>query len=339
MPRASSALLSNTGVRLTELTFPSTRLHVVRTRLAFIHVDNLLHFAKMDRDGKVDGFVAVYLPMMLVVLLLRKGDLITSVAFREGGRAVIPLAEALTVIRAEMERGELEYADAPMEELAWIYQSCAAPALRRPVDEQAPHTLFPMLRDEKFTGILELISNGRVAYFRFDKGQYVTGFFSGMSEGMTVPQYVEKLFQPGPDGARPMIAAGVFPVSDQVPEQAMPALIQTYRELFSRLAEAAERHVPGEGMKRGFKLRDSLGATHRVLAAVGQPLDRDPVPVVATVEQLTLGLSEWAKQLLEQLEVIAPGVAVAVLKEATKEQRFVLQKAGFYQRLPWAVTW
>jgi hypothetical protein len=272
-------------------------------------------------------------------LLLRKGELITSVAFREGGRAVIPIAQALAEIRGELERGELEYGDAPMEQLAWMYQSCAGPALRRPVDEREPHSLFPMLRDEKFTGVLELISNGRVAYFRFDKGQYMSGYCNGMSDGVPVGQCVERLFQPGPDGVKPMIAAGVFTIVDQVPEQAMPQMIQTYREMFARIADSAERHVPGEAMKRAFKIRDALQGTHRSMNSIGQPLDRDAVPVVTTVEQLTAGLGEWAKQLFEQLEVIAPGVATTVLKESTKEQRFMLQKAGFYQRLPWAVTW
>ena len=28
-----------------------------------------------------------------------------------------------------------------------------------------------------------------------------------------------------------------------------------------------------------------------------------------------------------------------VLRDATREHRFVLQKAGFYERLPWTVNW
>jgi hypothetical protein len=28
-----------------------------------------------------------------------------------------------------------------------------------------------------------------------------------------------------------------------------------------------------------------------------------------------------------------------VLKESTREHRYVLQAAGFYDRLPWQVTW
>jgi hypothetical protein len=34
-----------------------------------------------------------------------------------------------------------------------------------------------------------------------------------------------------------------------------------------------------------------------------------------------------------------PGTATKVLKDATREHRYVLQAAGFYGRLPWRVTW
>jgi hypothetical protein len=34
-----------------------------------------------------------------------------------------------------------------------------------------------------------------------------------------------------------------------------------------------------------------------------------------------------------------PGTAPKVLKDATREHRYVLQAAGFYSRLPWQVTW
>ena len=34
-----------------------------------------------------------------------------------------------------------------------------------------------------------------------------------------------------------------------------------------------------------------------------------------------------------------PGTAPKVLKDATREHRYVLQAAGFYAGLPWQVTW
>jgi len=337
--RQSTALLPETQVRLTELQFPHNRVHVQRTRLAFIHLDNLLHYAKIDRDGRLDGYVAAYLPDELIVLLLRRGEVINAVTFTEGGRQVMPIARALRDIKEEMERGELTYCDAPLEQVAWMYASCASPLQRRPVDASQPTSLFPALRHELFTGVLELISSGRITYFRFEDGQFVNGYYCGKAESMTVPQYVESLFHPDAEGVRPQLSALAFPPLSEIPEQASPAMVEIYRELFWRIAEAAERELPGEAIKRTYKLRDSLAGTHAPLPVIGTPRDRESEPVVTTAEELTVALGEWAHKLLEGLEIMSPGSAEKVLKEATREQRFMLQKAGFFGRLPWPVHW
>ena len=337
--RQSTAHLPETQVRLNELTFPRNRVHIHRTRLAFIHLDNLLHYAKIDRDGRLDGYVAAYLPDETVVLLLRRGELMNAVCFSERGRSVIPIATALKDIRDEMERGELVYCDAPMEQLAWTYSSCAVPPRRRHVDGADPASLFPALRNELFTGVLELISNGRLSYFRFEDGQFVNGYYCGKNEEISVPQFVESLFHPAPDGTVPSLIASVFPPLSEIPDQAPPAMIEAYRELFWRIAEGAERELPGEALKRTYKLRDSLTGTHAALPVIGAPLDREPAPLVTTAEALTSALSDWALQLLQQIEIVSPGSAEKVLREATREQRFVLQKAGFYSRLPWTINW
>ena len=56
-------------------------------------------------------------------------------------------------------------------------------------------------------------------------------------------------------------------------------------------------------------------------------------------DELSLALTDWALQLLEGVEIVMPGTAQKVLKDATREHRYVLQSAGFYERLPWSVTW
>ncbi|NIM48471.1 MAG: hypothetical protein GTN62_02150 [Gemmatimonadales bacterium] len=337
--RLSTARLAETSVRLAELRFPLERVQIHRTRLAFIHLDNLLHFAKIDRDGRVDGFVVAYLPDEVTILLLRRGDLATAIAYAEGGRAVVSIATALKRIRQESERGELAYGYAPLEQLAWMYSCCAAPATAREVDQKHPDLLLTALEDEKFTGVLELISNGRVNYVRFNQGQILNGHFCDKPDGLSAPQYLLSLFAPDARGARPCIAAAVFPPADDLPEQAPPALIQTYRELFWSIVNAAEREVPGEATKRVKRHRDLLANVHKSLTALGTPLDRDPIDVVASPEELNYALSDWALQFLEELEIIAPGIAPGVVQEATREHRFVLQKAGFYDRLPWTMHW
>lgn len=337
--RQSTAILPETQVRLAELQFPHNRVHVHRTRLAFIHLDNLLHYAKIDRDGRLDGYIGAYLPDEVILLLLRRGEIINAVCFAERGRSVLPIATALRDIREEIERGELVYCDAPMEQLAWTYSSCAVPPKRRFVDAADPASLFPALRNELFTGVLEFISNGRVSYFRFEDGQFMNGYFCGKKEPLTVPQYVESLFHPDADGNRPHLSAASFPPLSEIPEQAPPAMIETYRDLFWRIAEAADRELPVEALKRAYKIRDALAATHLPLPVIGTPRDREPAPLVTTSEQLTYALADWALQLLEQMEIVSPGSAENVLREATREQRFMLQKAGFYSRLPWPVHW
>src|SRR6267143_4227147 len=169
--RASTARLMNSPVRLTDLVFPQTHRLIHRTRLAFIHFDNLLSFAKRDRDGRVDGYISAYLPDECLLLFFRKGEAVNAASLHTAGRQVITITEALKRMRAEVERGELAYCQAPMEQLAWMYQCCAAPARPRFVDPHQPAAMFPVLHEEKLTGVLELISNGRISYLRLDQGK------------------------------------------------------------------------------------------------------------------------------------------------------------------------
>src|SRR3989304_3993004 len=103
--RQSTALLPETQVRLTELVFPHERVQIHRTRLAFVHLDNLLPFAKIDRDGRLDGYVAAYLPDQVVLLLFKRGEVINAVSFAESARTVVPIAKALKDIREALGRG------------------------------------------------------------------------------------------------------------------------------------------------------------------------------------------------------------------------------------------
>src|SRR5919106_3459354 len=168
--RASTARLSNSPVRLADLEFPQTSRLIHRTRLAFVHLDNLMAFAKRDRDGRVDAYLVAYLPDECLLVFLKKGEAVNAASMHSGGRQVITIGEALRRMRAEVERGELAYAAAPMEQLAWMYQSCAAALEGRHVDPNRPDLLFPALQKEQVTGVVELISNGRVSYLRLEGG-------------------------------------------------------------------------------------------------------------------------------------------------------------------------
>jgi hypothetical protein len=336
--RHSVAILSGTPLRLAELCFPARRVQIHRTRLAFIHLDNLLHFAKIDRDGKIDGYIAAYLPDELALLFLRNGEVVTSVAFTDKGREIRPIAVTLKSLRDELERGELTFCEAPLEQLIWMYHSVAGPAQPRPVNPRDPRSLFLALQEEHYGGVLELIVNGAVSYLRFEDGKFQAGHFAAKEADEPVPAYLERIFADGPNG-RPVVAAAGFAPGSRLDEQASPAMVQAYREVFWRIAEAAEQEVPGEAMTRALKLKDRLVPTHDALGVLATPRERELEPRLFTAEGITLSLSDWALQLLEQLEVIAPGAATQVLKHATRDHRYVLQRAGFFTRLPWPVSW
>src|SRR3982074_1948359 len=155
--RASTARLMNSPVRLADLTFPQVNRLIHRTRLAFIHLDNLFAFGKRDRDGRVDGFLTAYLPDECLLLFFRKGEAVNAASLHTTGRQVITITEALKRMRAEIERGELAYSAAPMEQLAWMYQSCAVPVEMRNIDPREPGAFFPAFAEERTNGILELI--------------------------------------------------------------------------------------------------------------------------------------------------------------------------------------
>jgi hypothetical protein len=337
--RLSSARLVDSSIRLAELRFPFAHLHVPRTRLAFIHLDNLLHFAKIDRDGRVDGFVAAYLPDEVILLLLRMGELANAVAIAQAGRAVLPIPSALEHIREELERGELVYCDAPLEQIAWMYQSCAEPGQRKPIDEEQPEKVFPALQHEGYTGVVELISNGRVNYVQLDQGAFRQGYFCDKPDESSVARYMELLFARDDNGSPPDVTATVFSHAEDFPQQASPELIHTYRELFWAIANRVDQETSGAGMKHVIHFRDLLSKIHTSLTVVGVPLGEHTEEIVATAQELTFALADWTTQVLEQVEIVAPGAGPAIVRDATRDQRFVLQKAGFYDRLPWAVSW
>src|SRR5258706_6078530 len=152
--RASTARLTNSPVRLADLQFPQVNRLIHRPRLAFIHLDNLLAFAKRDRDGRVDGYIAAYLPDECLLLFFRKGEAVNAASLHTAGRHVITITEALKRMRAEVERGELAYCAAPMEQLAWMYMSCAGAYQSRFLELNQPAKFFPGVHQEQVTALL-----------------------------------------------------------------------------------------------------------------------------------------------------------------------------------------
>jgi hypothetical protein len=251
---------------------------------------------------------------------------------------VITIADALARMRADVERGELAYSTAPTEQLAWMYQSCAVPLQVRALDSPDPGTLFRALKKDKVTAVLELISEGRVSYMRFDGGRLAGGYFCGKPESMPVAAFVESQFQ-ATDGRALPLSVATFPAADELPAQAPKSLINSYREVYWRIVDEVDKEFPGQARRRASKICAGILETHRALAVLSVPRGTEPPDAVVRPDELAGALADWSLQLLEGFEVMMPGTAPKILEEATREHRYVLQSAGFYTRLPWQVAW
>src|SRR5258705_13869426 len=112
------------------------------------------------------------------------------------------------------------------------------------------------------------------------------------------------------------MCAGTFPVADELPAQAATALVNTYRELYWRLVDAVEREFPGEARRRAQKVSAAIVDTHQALALMSVPRGTDIPDAVVRPEELSTALTRWALQLVEGAQVLMPGTATKVLKDA-----------------------
>lgn len=337
--RASSAVLVDTSVRLWDLRFPSRRTLLARTRGAYIHLDNLIAYSKRDRDGKVDAYLACYLPDEVVLLFFHTGELVNAAMVSPVGRFTAAISEALRHIRSEPERSEICFHEAPAEQLAAMYASCEQSPLDIKFDVTNPQSVFRPLVESGFNGLLELMADGKLNYLRVSSGRYAGGWFAECDAAQPPTEAVARLFQCPPGMARPNLSVKAFPGLDTLPHQATPALVAIFRRFAWDLVDLAEREMPGDAAKRAERLRTRLAANHEVLRNVGGPRGSQQADPITEPAALADGVAAWSREFLGELEIIHPGIAPRLLREAAREHRFALNALGFFEKLPWPIAW
>ena len=263
--RSSTAVLTDTSIRLWDLVFPSGRVLMERTRAAYVALDNLIAFSKKDRDGKVDAYLVAYHPDEVVLLFFLAGDLVNAAVLTPAGRAAIPLGEALRRIHAESERAEIAFHAAEPDLLAAMYASCVRPPLPVQLDPHTPESVFKTLFERRWSGLLELISNGRVNYLTVKDGRFASGNFSQRLADEPPLSYVARLFTSTLPDPLPVVVAKVYDPPPPLPQQAPPAMVTMFRHYVWDLTDLIEREAPGEGAKRAERVRQRLLAAHQVL--------------------------------------------------------------------------
>lgn len=321
---------------VTGLRYPCTRVLLPRTRLAYVHLKNLLTDAKRDRSARVSGYVAIWLPEEFLVLYLQRGELVN--ACLHDGHAFQPIAigAAVEKVPMEPEYGEICFHEADDEQLACMYASQTAvpepwPPELRPSD---PASLFPYLMASTFDGMVEISHDGAVNYLLFRNGVVENTYLAGM-QGGSIVERVSRLF----DEKRRVLHMTVrrWGLPAPIPVQAPTGLVQAYRDLATslvlRLVADGRENAPATAEQA----RQRLLAAHPALEGISFS-GRPARAVVADAAALTSGTAALINELLWGAgDQDAEGPA-AMLRDLMHERRHLFQSAGLYEQIHWKLT-
>ena len=315
--------------------FPAVRVLLPRTKLAYVHLRNLLTDAKRDRAARVFGYVAIWLPEELVVLYLQSGELVNATACTGTGFRVLPVAEALARVPAEPEFGEICFHEAEDEQLACMWAAQLVPSEPWPGELEAwdESALLPFLMATTWDGMLEIAADGGVSYVLVQDGEARRVYLAD-PDGLAPADSVAALLR----RSRGRATVRRWPLPEPIPQQAPPALVREYRQLVRRLVDALVASGRESAADITEHARRTLVERHPVLEhfTIGERALHDPVDDEATV---TRGIAAWVSEVLWALsdhETVRPDALVA---ELTRERRHMFQSAGFYDDLPFKVQW
>ena len=316
------------------LRFPYTRVLLPRTRLAYVHLHNLLTDAKRDRSARLSGYVAIWLPEEFLVLYLQHGEVANATVADAKGARAISISTALERVPSEPEYGEICFHEADDDQLASMFlaQTTAPDPWPKELNVRDPAALFPFLMSVMFDGFVEIVSEDTVNYLLFRAGAVDRAFLSFAATGSIIER-VAKLF------ADSGVGGGNFkrwPALQPLPVQAPPALIQAYRELSNALVKRLVKAGRDSAPAIAEQARQNLTKTHPELEcfSIGKAPTREPI---ADTAKITAAVSSWLTELMWAAADHVGAPPADLLKELTWERRHMFQSAGFYEKLPWKV--
>ena len=315
------------------LRFPYSRVLLPRTRLAYIHLRNLLNDAKRDRTAKVSGYVAVSLLDELLTFYLLEGEAVNATLQDPRGSHVLSIAAALEKVPAEPEYGEVCFHQAEEEQLACMFATHAMapepwPDALNPSD---PQSLFPHLAATTFDGFVEILANENVNYIVFKNGAVARTFLTSAPHG-TIVERVSKLF--AREGRIGNLRVTRWGPAERLPVQAPTALVQAYRELVTSIVARLVELGRGDAPAIAEQTRHSLAGAHPVLegfVVAGKPTK----DVTADATTLTAAVAAWIREVLWSASDHDANPPEAVFRELTWDRRHIFQSAGLFDQVPW----
>lgn len=317
--------------------FPYSRTLLPRTRLAYVHLRNLLTDAKRDRSARVAGYVAIWLPEEMIMLYMINGELVNATLCDAKGSRAVSISHALERVPPEPEYGEICFSAAEPEQLDCMYLAQTTPPVAWPekLAVTDPVTLFPYLGATTFDGLLEIMCGDSTNYVMFVNGMVSRSYLSGTPTNTAYDgnDQVGQLFvnaKPGELRVRRWA---------EVPElgvQAPPALVQAYRDLASGLVSTLVKGGRAAAPAIAEHARQTLLENYPVLESFSFNGQRNG-DIVADSNTLTAGVAAWVREVMWTAVDHDSTAPEQLLKDLTWERRHMFQSAGLYEQIPWKV--
>jgi hypothetical protein len=322
-------------VRLGSVRLPYERVLLPRTRLAYIHLKNLLTDAKRDRAARVSGYVVVWLPDEMLTLYLQRGEVVNATTSDGKASVVLPIGTAIGIVPPEPEYGEICFHEAEDEQLNCMFTAQTVGADGWPAELRVgdPNVLFPYLMSTTFDGMVEIRSDGSQNYLLFVDGNLERAYLAP-SEGSSLLERISQLFAAQP---RAEVSVRRWQKVSPLPVQASPALIQAYRELLVGLVKRATQAGSSSAIAIAEHARQSLLAKHPSLDGFTFS-DRTVSEPVADSAELTAAVAAWIQEFMWTAADHDRSSPEEMLRDAVWERRHIFQSAGLFDRIPWKVA-
>ncbi len=325
-------------VAATQLRYPRVRALLPRTRLAYVHLQNLLTDAKRDRAARVFGYVAIWLPDELLILYMEEGELVNATATADGQHwRAMPIGEAVAKVPSAAEYGEICFHEAEDEQLAAMYETQTMPEIAWP-DELPTNNAAALMANMMatlFDGLLEIASSDGVNYVVFKHGMPLRGYYVDESVATDEPTRVRALLD------RVLRLGGTarrFDVPPILANQAAPALIAAYRDLVGSIV----RRLSDGGAHGAFavaeRARQQLMARHPALERLSLTVPNQRDPVVET-PALSAAIAAWLTETLWHVPLPDDSSPELLVAEFARPRRHLFQAAGLFEALPWKMSW
>jgi len=320
-----------------QLRYPHGRVLLARTKLAYVHLRNLLNDAKRDRTARVGGYVGIWLPDEFVLLFLREGEPVNALSVHAHGAVPVSIGAAVARVPADPEFGEICFHEAPAEQLVCMYHTLRSTPTPWPSDvaPDDPRALFPHLRNVSFTGVIEVVMRDTANYLLFRDGLIDQTYLTD-DLGTERSEQLSRLF--GPPSPRPRVRVRGWPAPLIMPAQTPPSLVAAYRELVDRVyTELTSAGVPVPSAV-GERVRTSLLDRHPSLHAFAEGASKPDDPA-AEQDEVTAAVAAWTIETLREALDGDEAAAAKLITTAARDRRHMLHAAGFLSALPWEIEW